>query len=177
MIQRVVGYGFTAFLAVCGAGFLFGCAKPIAAAQGRLTAEDDPYVAELSAQDQAQVIDTLQLVGTQADRSTRSASRAAFDRGRWSDVPAAVRIACLENEMAIFTRRDGDDVYAFTIRTVDDRPGTIRVEQRPAPDVYAVEVDFPSLSNREQRTRNLIADIERHMRAFGRKRQLVNDPY
>ncbi|NNM24516.1 MAG: hypothetical protein HKO59_00790 [Phycisphaerales bacterium] len=110
-------------------------------------------------------------------RITRTPTPAAAIDGRvrWADIPAAARAACREAEIAVVAATANADATAwtFSLRTIEDWPGTLHVERRPPPDHYAATASigrFPDLPERRVRAEAVLDQLREKLLAYGRKR-------
>jgi hypothetical protein len=160
-------------LATLAAGTLSGCATPPYAAQDSTrTDEERPYVGRLDGAEQGDARRILESVTVGHTISGPSAFRAAFPRGRWSDVPAAARDACDQCELGIFDTDNQTDLITFTVRTADDRPGTLTVNRVSGKTVYSASATIGRFGDRDDLARRLVIRFERAMERYGLKRQL-----
>jgi len=156
---------------------LQGCGTPPYAAEQRTTVPcETPYVARLDAADQRDVRETLVAAAGNHEVTGLSATVAEAERGRWYDVPAAARRACTALEIGIFGRRRDGEAIIFTLGTIDDRPGELRIEPRPAPEVFAAEAWIGRFHERAALADELIDEFTRAMADLGRVPQLNRPP-
>ncbi len=92
----------------------------------------------------------------------------------WSDVPAAAYESARSTEMAVESQRLEGEVWFFSIRTLDDVPGLLRVERRPAPEYVLVTASIGRSDQRRRDADDLVAAFYDSLRAFGAKRRPQN---
>jgi len=172
-LRQFISAGITA-LSVC---ILLGsCAStppPAAASDLRLTPEEQTRKLTLTASDQRRIRKTL--VELAAGHIPVSPPGPALLGVRWRDVPLAMFYAAAEVEMAIARTVVQADSYAFSLRTVDDRPGRIVVRRTGDDTVYEARASIGRFDDDIAASEALAAAFDRQMRAFGRKRQLAHD--
>jgi hypothetical protein len=153
----------------------FGCAARRAADTPLV---DDPrevdQVSELTRTD-VQAIQAALDDLAQSHQASAAPVPSASPRGRWSDVHFAVLYACDDSEMAVLRKSAYDWGWEYSLRTAEDLPVTLMICHRPPPQVYQASAEVGAFGGREARAASLIAAFERHMAAFGRKRQFPDE--
>jgi hypothetical protein len=104
--------------------------------------------------------------------------RPAGARGRWSDVPDALRWAIAEEgvEMGLIATHEMQDGYLFELVTVEGWPATLAIRQVDGPRVYAAAAQvgrFPEIIDRSEREAALLRAFDEWMAALGAKPQPV----
>lgn len=102
------------------------------------------------------------------------ALQAAGPRGRWSDVPDAVRWAITEEgvEMGLLATHKLADGYQFELVTVEGWPATLTVRRAEGDRVYEAEAEvgrFPEIVDRSDLENALLRAFGEWMTALGRK--------
>jgi hypothetical protein len=91
---------------------------------------------------------------------------------RWSDVPMAVVYACDDIEAAVVQSSEHDWGWEFTIRTVEDWPGTLQVRHTADPHAYTASATIGIYGDRTKRAQALLDALDKQLRAFAKKPQL-----
>jgi hypothetical protein len=140
----------------------------------------------LTSRDQAKAVAAMQATTGRPENGDRPARAPAGVR--WSDVPTAVGEACSDEgvEMTVirttaydaqgvelkWSQRGGEPhEYVFTLRTVENWPGTLVIRQAPGAEVYEVAEAsigrFPDDPKRIERAEKLVKAFKRHLKRLG----------
>ena len=152
---------------------LVGCSseQPFAATTNlRLTEEENTLKLVLDPSDQARALRDMRAV---AGDHVVVRPPATSGSVRWSDVPLALDYACAEVEMAIVQTIFESDGYVFKLKTIDDRPGEIKLCRVDDERVYVAEATVGRLGDDEDLASRLLVELDRQLHLFGAKRKLI----
>ena len=167
-------------------GLFLGLAIAIGGCATRRASEtplvDDPdetdQVAALNAAHSAEVRHAF--AGLAHGHEASSAPTAASSpRGRWSDVHLAVLYACDDTQMAVLHKTATDEGlggWEYALRTAEDMPVALVVRRMPEPEIYDATASVGLFGDDTDRAAALLKAFDRHMAAFGRKRQFPDQP-
>ncbi len=165
---------FVVLAAVAG-----GCSQPRPAAEVELTRQPEEPVltGSMSSAQQHEINIAFQSLAEGHAPVNRPV--VAPSGGRWSDVYPAVVEACDEIEAAIVSKTLHDWGWEFSIRTVEEWPGTLII-RRASPEagqgsVYDATAVIGLYGDRADRAQALLAAVDKHLREFGHKRRLPDD--
>lgn len=118
------------------------------------------------------------LDGIAADHESRYVLEAAGVRGRWEDVPDAIRWAIAEEgvEMGLVRTHTMVDGYIFQLITVEGWPASLTVRRADDSRVYIATAEvgrFHDVLDRSDRAAALVEAFDEWMAALGAKLQLV----
>lgn len=150
-----------------------------AAILGLLAGCESPGPANpLPSEDEKQEVVTA-LESAVEGRASAYELRMAGPRGRWEDVPDAVRWAIVEEgvEMGLIDTRAFPWGYIFELETVEDWPATLTVRATGDNRIYEATAEvgrFPDLlPEREERARALLEAFDNWMADLGAKEKPV----
>ena len=152
---------------------LVGCSseQPFAATTNlRLTEEEKTLKLVLDSSDQARALRDMRAVAGDHIVAHPPSTTASV---RWSDIPLALDYACAEVEMAIVRTTFEPDSYIFKLKTIDDRPGEIKLCRVDDERVYVAEATIGRLGDDEDLARRLLVELDRQLHLFGAKRKLI----
>lgn len=93
----------------------------------------------------------------------------------WEDVPQAAAAGARKVEMAVADSELVNDVWFFTIRTLDDVPGVLRVQKVSPPECVLVTASVGRFDQRDAQSAALVAAFYDRLRAYGRKSRPMSE--
>lgn len=134
---------------------------------------DHVEIARLDAAQQVEVTRAIRSVAN--ERAVRSEFGPAEHGVRWSDMDLAVYYATAELEMAIVRVDRTPEALAYLIETIDEKPATLIVRRRPAPEMYEAEATVGRFGNEIERAQRLVKALDQHLRSLGSKRSVQQE--
>lgn len=162
--------------AVVQAGLLLGACqsnRPAVLDRVELEFEPSPWKTQLTDRERAEALAAMQSVA--GDYQPVGRLETGPPRGRWSDVPRAARAAAGSQEMVVMQSTHDDSGWTFTLRTIGDQPGRLRVRETGDERVYEAAATIGLFSDETDMASELLDAFEDRMRAFSRKRRLIID--
>jgi hypothetical protein len=91
---------------------------------------------------------------------------------RWSDLGDALAEASALVEMAVVSREERPWGARFILKTIEGWPAELEVRREAPPRVYSATASVGVFGDRVDRAEALLAELERQLVAFSRKRRL-----
>jgi hypothetical protein len=148
---------------------LAGCTKPYSARSNlRLTESEQRQKPVLDGKDQNLAVAVLRSLAD--GHSQVETPGPAPDGIRWSDVPLAVRHACIDAEMAIAREHLTADEAYYLLTTIDERPAELIITRGEGGSSYTANATVGRFGCDTATAREIIEALRRSMRDLGKKR-------
>lgn len=169
-LESIIASWLAVFIALM---ILGACQSSEPAASVRAqTAEDESWKRELSDQDEREILAAMR--SARPEKVGEAQVTTGPDRGRWSDVPDAARLAAAEVEMSVITKSRLDDRnWVFELLTVEEKPVELRVERTDDVLIWKASATVGLFNNDITRRDELLSAFEEKMRQLSRKRKFA----